>query len=157
MNFIPNKYIHPSTIIVLRMDQNLRKAAKQGNIDTLYSLIEIDPEVLTKIDEISFVETPLHVATASGQIEFAMEMMMLKPSFVRKLNPSGLTPLLLAMHNNHTPLVLNLFRVYKDLVCAKGRGGLNPLHYGAQTGNLVLLAEFLRVYPNFIEDVTKSK
>ncbi|KAC0356738.1 hypothetical protein FH972_027097 [Carpinus fangiana] len=136
------------------MDQNLRDAAEQGNIDALYSLIAMDPKVLDKMDEIPFVETPLHVAAAAGQTEFAMEMMMLKPSFARKLNPNGFTPLLLAVHNNQTLLVLKLLHVHKDLVYAQGRGGMNPLHYAAQTGNLCLLAKFLEVYPKSIEDVT---
>jgi hypothetical protein len=135
---------YPTTIIVLRMDQNLRDAAEQGNIDALYLLIAMDPKVLDKMDEIPFVETPLHVAAAAGQTEFAMEMMMLKPSFARKLNPNGFTPLLLAIHNNQTQLVIELLHVHKDLVCAQGRGGMNPLHYAALTGNLCLLAQFLK-------------
>ncbi|XP_059462018.1 ankyrin repeat-containing protein BDA1-like [Corylus avellana] len=138
------------------MNQNLREAAEQGNIDALYSLIEIDTEVLNKIDEISFVETPLHVSAAAGKTEFAMEMMMLKPSFARKLNPNGFTPLLLAMHYNQIQLVLELLKNHKDLVCTQGRGGMNPLHYAAQTGNLILLAEILRVCPKSIEVVTSQ-
>jgi len=136
------------------MDHNLRDAAEQGNIDALYTSIARDANVLDKIDEITFVETPLHIAAAAGQTQFAMEMMMLKPSFARKLNPNGFTPLLLAMHNNQTQLVRGLLDVHKDLVCAQGRGGMNPLHYAAQTGNLLLLTEFLAICPKCIEDVT---
>ncbi|XP_059441803.1 ankyrin repeat-containing protein BDA1-like [Corylus avellana] len=139
------------------MDQNLRDAAEQGNIDALYSLIEIDPEVLNKMDEIPFVETPLHVAAAAGQTQFAMEMMMLKPSFARKLNPNGFTPLLLAMQNNQTQLVRELVFVHEDLVCARGRWGMNLLHYAAQIGDLSLLTHFLRFYPKSIKDVTSRK
>ncbi|XP_059441796.1 ankyrin repeat-containing protein BDA1-like [Corylus avellana] len=112
--------------------------------------------VLNKIDEISIVETPLHVAAAAGQTEFATKIMMLKPSFARKLNPNGLTSLLLAMHNKNTLLVRKLLHVHKDLVCAQGRGGVNPLHYAAQKGNLLLLAEFLRICHKSIEDVTSQ-
>ncbi|XP_059441801.1 ankyrin repeat-containing protein BDA1-like [Corylus avellana] len=138
------------------MDQTLRDASEQGNLDGLYSSIARDPKVLDKIDEIPFVDTPLHVAAAAGQTQFAMEMMMLKPSFARKLDPNGFTPLLLAMHTNQIQLVLKLLKNHKDLVCAQGRGGMNPLHYAAQTGNLDLLAEILRVYPKSIEDVTSQ-
>jgi len=136
------------------MDHNLRDAAEEGNIDALYASIARDANVLDKIDEIPFVETPLHIAAAAGQTQFAMEMMMLKPSLARKLNPNGFTPLLLAMHNNQTQLVRGLLDVHKDLVCAQGRGGMNPLHYAAQTGNLLLLTEFLVICPKCIEDVT---
>jgi ankyrin repeat protein len=81
---------------------------------------------------------------------------MLKPSFARKLNPNGFTPLLVAMHNNQTLLVRELLAVHKDLVCDQGRGGVNPLHYAAQTGNLFLLGTFLAVCPNSIEEVTSQ-
>ncbi|XP_059451059.1 ankyrin repeat-containing protein BDA1-like [Corylus avellana] len=138
------------------MDQNLRDASEQGNVDGLYSSIARDPKVLDKIDEIPFVDTPLHVAAAAGQTQLAMEMMMLKPSFARNLNPNGFTPLLLAMHTNRIRLVLKLLKNHKDLVCAQGRGGMNPLHYAAQTGNLALLVEILRVYPKSIEVVTSQ-
>ena len=79
---------------------------------------------------------------------------MLKPPFARKLNPNGFTTLLLAVHNNHTQLVHELLHVHKDLVCAQGRHGMNPLHYAAQTGNLNLLVEILEFCPKSIEDVT---
>ncbi|XP_059441802.1 ankyrin repeat-containing protein BDA1-like [Corylus avellana] len=138
------------------MDPTLRDASEQGNLDGLYSSIARDPKVLDKIDEIPFVDTPLHVAAAAGQTQFAMEMMMLKPSFARKLDPNGFTPLLLAMHTNQIQLVLKRLKNHKDLVCAQGRGGMNPLHYAAQTGNLDLLAEILRVYPKSIEVVTSQ-
>jgi hypothetical protein len=106
-------YIH--IYMPTSMDHNLRDASEQGDIDALYKLIAIDAKVLDKIDEIPFVETPLHIAAAAGQTQFAMEMIMLKPSFDRKLNPNGFTPLLVAMHNNQTLLVRELLAVHKDL------------------------------------------
>ena len=71
------------------MDQSLRDAVLQGNIDPLYALIEKDPTVLDRIDQISFVETPLHTAASTGHIQFAMEIMRLKPSFASKLDKVG--------------------------------------------------------------------
>ena len=138
------------------MDQTLRNASEQGNVDGLYLSIARDPNVLEKMDEIPFVDTPLHVAAAAGQTEFAMEMMMLKPSFARKLNPNGFIPLLLAMNSNNTLLVRKLLHVHRDLVCAQGRGDVNPLHYAAQKGKLLLLVEFLRICPKSIEYVTSQ-
>ncbi|XP_059441862.1 ankyrin repeat-containing protein BDA1-like [Corylus avellana] len=108
------------------MDESLRDAVQQGNIDALYSLIRRDANVLDTIDKIPFVETPLHIATSAGRTQFAMEIMRLKPTFARKLNQDG-------------------------------KEGGTPLLYVAQTGNLHLLAEFLRAYPKSIEDVTIRK
>ncbi|PPE02205.1 hypothetical protein GOBAR_DD00732 [Gossypium barbadense] len=69
------------------MDERLKRAAETGNIDALYSFIHHDANVFKRIDEMEFVDTPLHVAAVAGNTGFAMEMMNLKPSFARKLNP----------------------------------------------------------------------
>ncbi|XP_017984857.1 PREDICTED: receptor-interacting serine/threonine-protein kinase 4-like [Theobroma cacao] len=81
------------------MDERLRRAAQSGNIDALYDLIQDDADVLRRIDEMQFVDTPLHIAAAAGHTEFAMELMNLKPSFARKLNQCGFSPLHLALQN----------------------------------------------------------
>ncbi|KAE8055474.1 hypothetical protein FH972_012314 [Carpinus fangiana] len=136
------------------MDQSLRDAAQQGNIDALYASIQKDVKVLDRIDELPFVETPLHVVAFAGHTQFASEIMRLKPSFSRKRNEDGFTPVHLALQNNQTEVVRQLLDVDEDLVRVQGREGVTPLHYVAQTGNLVLLAEFLNVCPKSIKDVT---
>lgn len=106
------------------MDQrSLEAAAKSGNIDLLYKLIHEDPYVLDKIDDVPFVDTPLHVAAVAGKTDFAMEIMNLKPSFARKLNADGLTPLHLAVDHGHFWLVLEVVKVDPSLVRLKGRHG----------------------------------
>jgi hypothetical protein len=91
------------------MDQSLRDVALQGNIDALYALIEKDPAVLDRIDQISFVETPLHTATFARHIQFAMEIMRLKPSFARKLDKDGFTPCTLLCKNTMLFQIMKLF------------------------------------------------
>ncbi|XP_059441849.1 ankyrin repeat-containing protein NPR4-like [Corylus avellana] len=83
------------------MDQSLRNAVEQGSIDALYALIREDVNVLDRIDDIPFVETPLHLAASLGYIQFAMEIMKLKPSFARKLNEDGFTPMHLALQKHY--------------------------------------------------------
>ncbi|KAB1215040.1 Ankyrin-2 [Morella rubra] len=83
-----------------------------------------------------------------------MEIMILKPSFARKLNQLGLTPMHLALQYDQIEVVLRLLDVDKDLVRVPGRGGLTPLHYAAEKGFLDVLAEFLCVCPESIQDVT---
>ncbi|KAB1215039.1 hypothetical protein CJ030_MR4G018829 [Morella rubra] len=82
----------------------------------LYSSIPTDPEVLDNIDKIPFVDTPLHAASSAGQIRFAMEIMMLKPSFARKLNQDGLTPMHLALQYDRIPLMVRLLDADKDRI-----------------------------------------
>ncbi|XVE69114.1 hypothetical protein DITRI_Ditri09bG0124700 [Diplodiscus trichospermus] len=125
----------------MTLSNKLREAAKVGNIDGLYAIIQKDPYILEGIDQVPIVDTPLHVAVASGRDDFAMEIMNLKPSFARKLNKHGYSPMHLALQNEKT--VLRLLAADRDLVRVKGREGCTPLHHVAEHGNLHLLAQFL--------------
>ncbi|XP_016676556.2 ankyrin repeat-containing protein BDA1-like [Gossypium hirsutum] len=151
------------------MDWSMIGAAQTGNINVLYELIQKDPYVLERIDHVSFLDTPLHVAASAGHVDFMMEMINLKPSFARKLNQAGFSPMHLALQNNRTQAaalsqirdidklyntlsrssfspfitVLRLLKFDEGLVRVKGRGGLTPLHHVAQTGDVDLLIKFL--------------
>ncbi|GKU91867.1 hypothetical protein SLEP1_g5681 [Rubroshorea leprosula] len=155
------------------MDDGIVKmgeAAHVGNIEGIYQLLQQDPSVLRRIeDDLPFAQTPLHIAVQhmvsdpqnDEQIraantrygEFALEMMNLKPSFARKLNPSGLSPIHLAVQNNQTFVVRELLKVDKDLARVKGKGGQTPLHFAADQEALDLLVEFLEACPECITDV----
>ncbi|GLU07205.1 hypothetical protein SLE2022_241700 [Rubroshorea leprosula] len=137
------------------MDERMRDVAEAGDIDALYALIQENSFVLESIDRFPFVDTPLHIAASKGHIDFAMEMMNLKPSYARKLNPTGLSPMHLALLNCQIHVVRELLKVDKDLVRVKGRGGMTPLHFAVvEKGNLDLIAEFLEACPECITDVT---
>ncbi|KHN18281.1 Ankyrin-2 [Glycine soja] len=135
-------------------DNKLKVAAQEGDINLLYTVIEEDPQVLEHNDLISFVETPLHIASSCGNIGFATEIMRLKPSLAWKLNQQGFTPIHLAMQHSHKRMVHRLVDINKELVRAKGREGLTPLHFASQIGEIDLLANFLLACPDSIEDVT---
>nr|POE50932.1 ankyrin repeat-containing protein bda1 [Quercus suber] len=107
------------------------------------------------MDELPFINTPLHIAASYGNIPFALELMSLKPSFARKLDPNKFSPIHLTLQNEHTELVRWLLQLDGDLVRVKGRERLTPLHYIVESGeHIYLLDEFLVVCPNSITDVT---
>ncbi|KAK7313081.1 hypothetical protein VNO77_37467 [Canavalia gladiata] len=133
---------------------NLKSAALGGDINFLYSIIEEDPHVLEHLDLIPFVETPLHIAASYGHLQFATEIMRLKPSFGWKLNKQGYSPIHLAMQKGQKTMALRFVDINKDLVRVKGREGLTPLHLATQFGEIDLLANFLLACPDSIEDVT---
>ena len=141
---------------------NLKKVAQDGDIETFYSkIIQEDVRILEVIEELPFVHTPLHIAASLGgteHIQFAMEMMRLKPSFARKLNLNGDSPIHLALQQWHTQMVHRLLQVDGDLVRVKGKKGRTPLHNVAAAATteqqLDLLDKFLSDCPNSIEDVT---
>ncbi|GLT65276.1 hypothetical protein SLA2020_377150 [Shorea laevis] len=135
------------------MDEKMREVAQVGNIDALYALIQENPFVLESIGGFPFVDTPLHVAAFEGHVDFVMEMMNLKQSFARMLNPSGFSPMHLALQNDKNVVACELLKVDKDLVRVKGRGGLTSLHLAVEQGKLDLMAEFLNTCPECITDV----
>ena len=83
----------------------LNQFAQDGNIDKFYECIEKDVKLLEHIDEFPFVDTPLHISASAGHIEFSIEMMKLKPSFINKPNLDGPNPIHLALLNGHTEMV----------------------------------------------------
>ncbi|XVF82432.1 hypothetical protein PTKIN_Ptkin16aG0047400 [Pterospermum kingtungense] len=137
------------------MDESLKRAAREGSVSDLYRLIKRDGNVLRHIDEVEFVDTPLHIAAEAGCIDFAMEIMSLKPSFARKLNQQGLSPIHLAVQKGHKELVLNLMEDATDLVRVKGKRAKTPLlHVITREENPELLPRFLEVCPESIRDLT---
>ncbi|XP_030938333.1 ankyrin repeat-containing protein BDA1-like [Quercus lobata] len=133
----------------------MKQVAEKGNIDGFYNLIQEDVKYLEYIDEFPFVDTPLHTAASAGNIPVAMEIMRLKPSFARKPNPNGFSPIDLALQNGHSEMVHQLLHVDQDLVRVRGRGNMTPLHHAAKRNDqLDLLNEFMSICPDSITDVT---
>ncbi|XVE52735.1 hypothetical protein DITRI_Ditri02bG0147000 [Diplodiscus trichospermus] len=98
-------------VSLLAMDESherLRGAAQAGNIDELYAIIRENAYILESIDQIPFIDTPLHIAAAAGHTDFAMEIMNLKPSLALKLNSDGFSPIHLALQNGQKEMVLDL-------------------------------------------------
>ncbi|XVE69088.1 hypothetical protein DITRI_Ditri09bG0122100 [Diplodiscus trichospermus] len=139
------------------MNERLWRAAQSGNVNDLYPVIKDDADVFRRIDQMEFVDTPLHIAAAAGHTEFAMEMINLKPSLARKLNQEGFSPIHLALQNQYHGLVVNLLWFDNNIVRVKGRKGYTPLHYVASKGNVDLLSQFLDHCPNCILDLTGQK
>ncbi|KAF7134612.1 hypothetical protein RHSIM_Rhsim08G0166500 [Rhododendron simsii] len=166
------------------MAQRMKAAAEKGDINGLYESIKEDSKVLDSIDDIPFVDTPLHTASSAGRTDFAVEILRLKPSFGRKLNPDGLSSLHLALINHKFDTVKRLIKLDKELIRVKGKQGETPLHFiakkeyiNADQQQRVLddhlvnadqqqrelddhrvnaLADFLFACPNSIEDLTNQ-
>ncbi|XVF75677.1 hypothetical protein PTKIN_Ptkin13bG0205700 [Pterospermum kingtungense] len=136
------------------MEERLTEAAQAGDTNALYASIREDPDVFRRIDDAQFADTPLHIAAARGNTDFAIAVMYLRPSFGRKLNRDVLSPIHLALQNQHSETVLRLLALDNDLVRVKGKEGYTALHCVAEQGDLHLLAQFLQDCPACIEDLT---
>ncbi|XVF83544.1 hypothetical protein PTKIN_Ptkin16aG0497700 [Pterospermum kingtungense] len=143
------------------MDESLRNAARGGNVNDLYTLMHRNGNVLKRIDEVEFIDTPLHIAADAGHIDLAMEIMILKPSFARKLNTQGLSPIHLAVEKKHKELVLNILKTDKDIVRVKGKNAENQtaLHIAVRNNKeeaLKILCKMLRK-TDYCQDVLNQK
>ncbi|XP_056850232.1 ankyrin repeat-containing protein BDA1 isoform X1 [Raphanus sativus] len=134
------------------MDPRLLSAQSVDSVDALYSFIQADPCILQRFDVLPFIHTPLHEASFTGNIDLAMELMILQPSFAKKLNEDGLSPLHLAVENHKVELAQELIKFDPNLVRIRGRGGTTPLHLVAEKGDADLLTKFLFVCPESIRD-----
>ncbi|KAL4289758.1 hypothetical protein GQ457_14G023190 [Hibiscus cannabinus] len=139
------------------MHERAREAARIGDIEALYGLIREKPDVLTEMERMEFYDTPLHVAAAAGQTEFAMELMWLKPSLAKKLNQDGWSPLHLAFEYGKVETALSMFEFDKDLVRVKGKKGYTPFHLAVMMGNNAVLTKILDDCSECIHDVTNRK
>ncbi|XP_042490756.1 ankyrin repeat-containing protein BDA1-like [Macadamia integrifolia] len=139
------------------LHQRLSEAAKAGDIDGLYFVLHEDSYILKVIDQNPFTDTPLHVAVTAGQACFVEEITNLKPSFTRKLNPSGYSPLHLAAANGHVEIVKQLLKVDSSLGELQGREKRSPLHCAAMAGNMEALDELIYKCPNSLKKLTIRK
>ncbi|KAH7859242.1 hypothetical protein Vadar_033567 [Vaccinium darrowii] len=136
--------------------------SRDGDLDALYEALERNPEVLDEIDKIPFVQTSLHVAAShtprdeARRTHFALELLSLKPSLGKKLNPHGQSPLHLALSKGFSALAKRLINYDSELIRVKGREQKTPLHCLAEIGDAEtnLLAEFLCACPESINDLT---
>ncbi|KAF5180769.1 Ankyrin repeat-containing protein bda1 [Thalictrum thalictroides] len=125
------------------MDQKLGKAAQAGEIDNMYAILNLDPLLLETIDRNPFSQTPLHVAVLAGQASFAMEILNLKPSFLRKLNTEGYSPVHLAAIHGQVELLREILEFDPELNHIKGREWRIPLHCAVINGRVNVIEELI--------------
>ncbi|XP_010462702.1 PREDICTED: ankyrin repeat-containing protein ITN1-like [Camelina sativa] len=80
-------------------------------------------------------------------------MLNLKPSFARKLNTSGYSPLHLAVDYDQRGFVSRMLWLDHSLARVKGRNGITPFLSLVLRGKADLVAECLLTSPECIEDV----
>ncbi|KAK1285874.1 hypothetical protein QJS10_CPB20g00644 [Acorus calamus] len=95
------------------MDQRLSEAARAGDREALLELLREDPLLLdraTTMDDYAS-DTPLHVSAMLGHVDFARELLRLKPSLARARDRHGFGPLHLASAAGHAHVVMELLAV----------------------------------------------
>ncbi|KAH0766148.1 hypothetical protein KY285_002019 [Solanum tuberosum] len=136
------------------MDRRLREAAQKGDVHHLQSLIKEVPFLLSTVSLAGSNETPLHIACLSLHLEFAKEIIRLRPEFARELNQDGFSPLHIASANGDIEIVKELLKVDRNLCLLKGKNRRIPLHYAVIKGRKHVIKELLVASPNSAAEVT---
>ncbi|CAL5362675.1 unnamed protein product [Camellia sinensis] len=135
------------------MDRRLIEAAQMGNVDLLLNLIKYDPLILHSAS-LAEEETPLHIASMAGHLNFVQQILTLRPKFATELNQDGFSPLHVASGNGYLEIVKELLKVDCDLCAVRGREKRIPLHYAAIKGRIHVMKELLAASPDSVEHVT---
>ncbi|XP_050232455.1 ankyrin repeat-containing protein BDA1-like isoform X2 [Mercurialis annua] len=128
----------------------LYAAATKGCIQTLNSLIQTDQLILHKISLSSFAETPLHVSSLLGHLDFTLAILEKCPGMAAKLDSLQRYPLHLASAEGNTDIVKALLSVNKNVCLSCDEEGRMPLHLAAMRGSLEAIRELVRSCPESI-------
>ncbi|CAL5445284.1 unnamed protein product [Camellia sinensis] len=99
-------------------------------------------------------ETPLHIASMAGHLDFVQQILKLRPEFATELNQDGFSPLHIASANGYLEIVKELLRVDRDMCAVRGREKRIPLHYAVIKGRIHVMKELLAASPDSVEHVT---
>ena len=89
-------------------------------------------------------ETPLHITSMLGHIEFAKEILSQKPELAGELDSQGFSPLHLAAAKGYPEVVTALRPADPEMCFSCDKYERNPLHLAAMKGRLDVLKELVR-------------
>ncbi|KAL3830930.1 hypothetical protein ACJIZ3_019732 [Penstemon smallii] len=135
------------------MYKSLTEAAKKGDVQTLHNLIKDDPFLL-RVGYLSTQETPLHIACIAGHVNFAKEVLNLRPEFATELDQDGFSPLHIASANGDVEIVKEFLKVGPHICLVNGKERRIPLHYAVIKGRKQVIQELLSVCLDSVTEVT---
>ncbi|KAK8682951.1 hypothetical protein V6N13_039029 [Hibiscus sabdariffa] len=129
------------------MERRLYDAAVQGNKISLLDLLGEDALLLDRFITGRYPETPLHVASMLGHLEFVHEVLARKPELAKEVDSHKSSPLHLATAKGYLQVAKSLLQVNPDMCLVCDIDGRNPLHIAAMKGHLDLLKELVQARP----------
>ncbi|KAJ8756028.1 hypothetical protein K2173_024574 [Erythroxylum novogranatense] len=127
--------------------EKLFEASLRGCVSTLDMLLKRDPLILGRISLSSFTETPLHIASLLGHLDFTVALLDHKPDLSAVLNSQGQAPLHLASAEGYTMIVKALLRVKARVCLVPDQLGRIPLHLAAMRGRVEVIRELVDACP----------
>ncbi|KAI3814803.1 hypothetical protein L1987_14448 [Smallanthus sonchifolius] len=127
------------------MEKLLYEASLEGNLNILLMLLQEDPLIL---DRVTLGDTPLHVASMLGHVDFVKEVITRKPHLTMECDSQKRLPLHMASAKGHVDIVKALVLANPETCLARDRDGGNPLHLAAVKGHCEVVKELVRAQPH---------
>nr|KYP42854.1 Ankyrin repeat-containing protein At3g12360 family [Cajanus cajan] len=116
-------------------------------------MIQRNPFILNRVSLSSFSETPLHIASLLGHLEFCEVLLNSKPSLASEADSEGRFPLHLASAEGHTEVVKALLLTNPNVCFALDKDDRIPLHLAAMRGRIGAIQELTRARPDSIHQI----
>ena len=126
----------------------LYNASMCGCTTTLYRLIHKDPNILNKTSLTSMSETPLHISTLVGHLDFCRALLLLKPQLAVELDSHRRCPLHMASAEGYIEIVQTLLRANNNACLIRDQDEKIPLHYAVMRGRIDVVRELIIAQPN---------
>ncbi|KAJ4805089.1 Ankyrin repeat family protein [Rhynchospora pubera] len=136
--------------------KRLDEASHAGDASSIKVLLEEDKLLLDRtLNEVR--DNPLHIAAFHGHVDFASEILDLKPELAKKLNKAGQSPLHLAAARGHLQVVEKLLdQVGTDICLVLDKAGYLPIHTAAIHGKNDVVAMFIDKCQQTLHEVTST-
>ncbi|KAJ4708985.1 Ankyrin repeat family protein [Melia azedarach] len=129
------------------MERRINEAAAEGSVIRLHNLLQEDALVLDRFMAGCYAETPLHIASMLGHIDFVQEVLRRKPELAGELDSRKSSPLHLATAKGYLDIVKKLVSVNPEMCFVCDRDGKNPLHIAVIKDHVHVLRELVQVRP----------
>ncbi|KAK9060610.1 hypothetical protein SSX86_021316 [Deinandra increscens subsp. villosa] len=130
-----------------RMEKLLHEASLQGNVNMLLMLLQEDPLILDRVTLDRHGDTPLHIASMLGHMDFVNKIITQKPHLAMELDSKKRLPLHIASAKGHIEIVTLLLSAKPETSFARDRDGKNPLHLAAIKGHYDVVKELVQAEP----------
>ncbi|EEF41021.1 ankyrin repeat-containing protein BDA1 [Ricinus communis] len=134
----------------------LYEAAMRGCTETLNSLIQRDRLILNRVSLTSFADTPLHISSLLGHLDFTTAILTQNPKMATRLDSLKRSPLHLASAEGHTEIIKALLAVDNDVCLVRDEDGRIPLHLAAMRGNVEAIQELVSARPDSTSELLEG-
>ncbi|CAK9144160.1 unnamed protein product [Ilex paraguariensis] len=135
----------------LMREKRVYEASLSGNVESLNELMQEDRLTLARASVVTcFNETPLHIASMLGHVDFAKALLHYKPDLVREIDSQGCSPLHVSSANGFVEIVKVLLMVDSDVCLLRDEDRRTPLHLAVMKGRIEVVKELIQARPEVI-------